>query len=72
MYSRSKKKKRKRNTSIYFNANYRTDITGTNHHGLLSTSISCFKIQFVALKFFLRVRLHGGFLPNFNFFNVNP
>ena len=29
-------------------------------------------LQFDPLKFFLGVRLHGGFLPNFNFFNVNP
>ena len=29
-------------------------------------------LQFDALKFFLWVRLHGGSLPNFNFFNVNP
>ena len=28
--------------------------------------------QFNAIKFFLRVRLHGGSLPNFNFFNENP
>ena len=31
-----------------------------------------FLLQFDALKFFLEVRLHGGFLSNFNFFNVNP
>ena len=29
-------------------------------------------LQFDALKFFLWVRLHGGSLPNFNFFNVKP
>ena len=29
-------------------------------------------LQFDALKFFLGVRLHEAFLPNFNFFNVNP
>ena len=28
-------------------------------------------LQFGALKFALVVRLHGGSLPNFNFFNVN-
>ena len=42
---------------------YRNE-TCTNHHGVLSTSVSCF-------EFFLGVRLHGGSLPNFNFFNVN-
>ena len=29
-------------------------------------------LQLDALKFFLGVRLHGEFLPNFNFFSVNP
>ena len=29
-------------------------------------------LQFDALKFFLGARLHGGYLPNFNFFYVNP
>ena len=38
--------------------------SGTSHHGLLSTS-------FDTLKFILGVRLHGGSLPKFNFFNVN-
>ena len=28
-------------------------------------------LQFDSLKFFLGVRLHGGSLPNFNFFKVN-
>ena len=27
-------------------------------------------LQLDALKFFLGIRLHGGFQPNFNFFNV--
>ena len=36
----------------------------TNQHGLLPTSIWCFKI-------FPTVRLHGGSLPNFIFFNLN-
>ena len=29
-------------------------------------------LQFDALKYFLEVHLHGGSLPNLNFFNVNP
>ena len=29
-------------------------------------------LQFDAVKFFFRVRLHGGSLPKFKFFNVNP
>ena len=29
-------------------------------------------LQFDALNFFLEVHLHGGSLPNFNFFKVNP
>ena len=43
---------------------YRNE-TGNNHHGLLSTSVWCFKI-------FLRGASTWGSLPNFNFFNVNP
>ena len=55
IYNRSKKEKKKRNTSIYSNANYkqRNEIC-TNQHGLLSTSILC-------LKNFLRVVYMGGF-----------
>ena len=29
-------------------------------------------LQFNALKILIAVRLHGGSLPIFNFFNVNP
>ena len=29
-------------------------------------------LQFDAFKIFLEVRLYGGSLPNFNFFDVNP
>ena len=29
-------------------------------------------LKFDALNFFFGLRLHGGSLPNFNFFNVNP
>ena len=40
-----KKEKKKGNTPLYFNTNYRTEKkTGTNHHGLLSISVWCFEI----------------------------
>ena len=63
MYSRSNKK---RNTPIYFNTNYRREMK------LVPIIMDYCLLQFDALKFFLGVRLHGGSLPNFNFFNVNP
>ena len=47
-----------------YELSYRNE-TGTHHHALVSTSVWCFKI-------FLGFRLHGGSLPNFNFFNANP
>ena len=62
MYSRLKKKKK----TIYYNTNYRTEIK------LLPINMDYCVIQLDVLKFFLGVRLHGRFLPNFNFFNVNP
>ena len=34
-----KKKKKEKNTSIYFNTSYRRNETGIDHHRLLSTSI---------------------------------
>ena len=43
MYSRKKKKKTKHFYLFQYKLSYRNE-TGTNHHGLLSTSISCFKI----------------------------
>ena len=64
MYSRSKKRKKK--SSIYFNTNYRTGMK------LLSIIMDYCLLQFDALNFFLGVRLHGGSLSNFNFFQVNP
>ena len=64
MYSRSKKKKR--NTLIYFNTNYRTKMK------LVPIITDYCLLQFDALKFFLVARLHGRSLPNFNFLNVNP
>ena len=63
MYSSSKKK---RNTSIYFNKNYRTEIK------LVPIITDYCLFQFDALKFFLGARLHRGSQPNFNLFNVNP
>ena len=66
MYNRSKKNN-KRNTPIYFNTNYRTEMK------LVPIIMDYCLLQFDALKFFLGDRLHGGgSLPNFNFFNVNP
>ena len=35
--------KRKKNYLFQYKLSYRNE-TGTNHHGLLSTSVSCFKI----------------------------
>ena len=65
MYSNSKKK---RNTPIYFNTNYPTEMK------LVPIIMYYCLLQLDALKFFLGVRQHGGgaSLPNFNFSNVNP
>ena len=46
--------------------NYRTEMK------LVPIIIDYCLLQFDALKFFLGVRLHGGSLSNFNFFNVTP
>ena len=62
MYSRSKKK----NTLIYFKTNYRREMK------LVLIIMDYYLLQFDALKFFLGVRLHGEYLSNLNFFNVNP
>ena len=62
MYSRSKKK---RNTPIYFNINYRTEMK------LVPIIMDQCLLQFDVLKFFFGLRLHRGSRPNFNFFNVN-
>ena len=62
MYCRSKKEKK----TIYFNPNYCTEIK------LVLTIMKYNLFQFDALKFFLGARLHGGSLPNINFFNLNP
>ena len=58
-------KKKKKNTSNYFNTNYHGEMK------VVPIIMDYCLLQFDALKFFLRVRLHGESLPNFNFFNVN-
>ena len=63
MYSKSKKK---RNTPIYFNTNYRTEMK------LVPIIMDYYLLQFDVLKFFLGARLHGRSLSNFNFFNEKP
>ena len=60
MHSRSKKKNQ-RNTYIYFNTNYRTEMK------LVPIIMDYRLLQFDPLKFFLGVRLHRGSLPNFDF-----
>ena len=55
----------KKNTPIYFNTNYHREIK------VVPIIMDCL-FQFEALKFFFGLRLLGGSLPNFNFFNVNP
>ena len=57
--------KKKRNIPIYFYTNYRAE------KKLVPIIMDYCLLQFDALKFFLGVRLLGGFLSNFNFFNVN-
>ena len=63
MYSRSKKK---RNTPIYFNSNYCTEME------VAPIIMDYCLLEFDVLKFFLGIHLHEGSQPNFNFFNVNP
>ena len=60
--------KKKRNTPIYFNTNYRTEMK------LVLIIVDYCQLQSDALKFFLGVRLYGGggALSNFRFFNVTP
>ena len=58
-------KKKERNAPIYFSTYYRIEM-----HLVLIIMVYCL-LSFNALKFFLGVRLHGGFRPNFNFINVN-
>ena len=62
MYSGSEKK---RNTSIYFDTNYRTETK------LVPIIMDYDLLQFDALKFVLGLRPHGKSLFIFNFFNEN-
>ena len=57
--------KKKRNTVIYFNTNYCTEMK------LVPIIMDYCALQFYALNFYLRLRLHRGSLINFNFFNAN-
>ena len=66
MYYVQQNNKKKRNTHIYFNTNYCTEMK------LVQIIMDYCLLQFDALKFILRVRLHGGFLFNFYFIKVNP
>ena len=66
MYNVQYLKKKKRNTPIYFNTNYRTEMK------LVPIIMDYCLFQFDALNFFLEARLNGGSLPNYIFFNVNP
>ena len=63
MYSSSKKK---RNTPIYFNTNYRREMK------LVPIIMDLCLLQFDAFKFFFGLGLRWLSLPNFNFFNVKP
>ena len=63
MYSQSKKK---RNTPIYFNTNYRTEMK------LVPIIMDYCLLHLDAFKFFLGVRLHGEYQLIFNLFNINP
>ena len=60
VYNKSK------NTPVYFNTNYRTEMK------LVPIIMDYCPLHLDALKCFLGMRLHGGSLPNFKFFNVNP
>ena len=53
-------------TPIYFNTNYRIKIKQ------VSIIMDYCLLQFDDLNFFFGLCLHGGSLPNFNFFNENP
>ena len=57
--------KKKRNTPIYFNANYHREMK------LVPLMLDYCLLQFDALKFFLGVHLYEGPVSNFNFFNLN-
>ena len=48
--------------TIYFNTNYRTEMK------LVPIIMDYYLLQFDVLKFFLGIRLQGGSLSNFDFF----
>ena len=58
-------KKKKLNTPINSNTNYRREMK------LVLINMDYSLLQFEALKFFLGVCLRRGSQPNFNFFNIN-
>ena len=59
--------RKKRHAPINLNTYYRREMK------LLPIDVDYCLLQFIALKFFLGVRLfEGGSIPNFNFFYVNP
>ena len=61
------KQTKKKNTPIYFNTNYRTEMK------LVPIIMDHCLLQSDALKFFLGgPRLHGKSQPVYNFFDVNP
>ena len=67
MYSQSvSQKKEKKNTLIYFNTNYRTEMKP------IPINIDYCLLQFDAIQFFLGVRFHKDSLSNFNFFQCKP
>ena len=58
--------KKKRNTLINSNTNYRREMKP------IPVNVDYCLLQSDALNFFLEVRLHVESLPNFYFFKVNP
>ena len=70
MYSRStitikKCVEIRRNIPSNLNTNYRMEMK------LVPINMDYCLLHFHALKFYIGVPLHGGSLPNFNYFNVN-
>ena len=62
----SVKKKKKRNTPIYFNKNYHTEMK------LVPIIMDYCLLQSDVLNFFSGASFISGSLPNFNFFIKNP
>ena len=57
--------KKKRNIHINCNTNYCREMK------LIPINMVYFLLKFDALNVFLGISLHGVYLPNFNFFNLN-